>query len=225
MDNELISVLKATAMFSALDEQAVEAFAHQCRVQKVHKGQMFFSPGQPADRFFAVLEGRVKIFIVSPRGDEQTLHLYGPGSTFGEAAMLRGGDFPAYAEATTDSRVLVISRQSLRAALTRNADLALGMMAGLSAKLHEFNRLIEELSLKEVPARLAGVLLRQARAAGKKTFKLAHTKRELAAQIGTVSETLSRALAKLKSLKLIAVKGSQITVLDLHGLEALASAG
>ena len=50
MENELISVLKGMPMFSAVDEQAVEACVHQCRVQKVHKGQMFFSPGQPADR-------------------------------------------------------------------------------------------------------------------------------------------------------------------------------
>ena len=98
-------------------------------------------------------------------------------------------------------------------------------MAGLSAKLHEFNRLIEELSLKEVPARLAGALLRMAAESGGSTIRLKQTKRELAAQIGTVAETLSRALAKLKDAGLIDVRGRQIAILDTDGLASLAENG
>ena len=172
-----------------------------------------------------MLSGRVKIYKLSARGDQQILHLYERGDTFGEAAMWADVNFPAFAELTEDSRLLVVPCDTLREAIVGNADLALGMMAGLSAKLREFARLIEQLSLKEVPARLAGVLLRMTAEAGSNRVRLRQTKRELAAQIGTVAETLSRAMAKLKALGLIEVEASQITILDNDGLRDLAEQG
>ena len=102
------------------------------------------------------------------------------------------------------------------------ADLAMDMMAGMSAKLREFNQLIEQLALKEVPARLANILLDLPARPGTDTVVLKQTKRELAAQIGTVAETLSRALKKLRDMGLIEVDGSQITILDAEGLAELA---
>jgi len=172
-----------------------------------------------------ILDGRVKVYKLSARGDEQILHLYGPGETFGEAAMWSGGHFPAHAEAVDHCRLLIVSRETLRRAITRQPDLAMGMMAGLSAKLREFNALIEDLSLREVPARLARVLLAEADAAGGATFRLPQTKRHLAAQIGTVAETLSRALGKLRKQGLIDVSGSTITILDADALAELAENG
>ena len=212
-------------MFSALDGAAVEALVRRCLTIRRRRGAMLFSPMEPAERLFVVLEGRVKLYKLSPGGDEQILHMYGPGNAFAEAAVLAGGTYPAFAEAAEDCTLLAIDRRELRRAIRTNPDLAMGMLAGLSAKLHEFNRLIEELSLKEVPARLAGVLLRMADEAGGPTFRLRQTKRELAAQIGTVAETLSRALAKLKDAGFIRVRGGEITILDREGLSRAAHEG
>jgi len=220
-----ISVLKTVPMFSALPAGALTSLAAACRTRSVRKGQMIFAPCQAAEQFYVVLSGRVKIFKLSPRGDEQILHLYGPGETFGEAAMLAGIDFPAHAEAVEASRLLLVPRRVLRDAMAANADLAMGMLAGLSGKLREFNRLIEDLSLKEVPARLARVLLEMGETAGSDAFTLPATKRQLAAQIGTVAETLSRALRKLKSDGLIDVQGSKIRLLDVPALRVLAQEG
>ena len=212
-------------MFSALDQAAISKILADCRAQRVKPGRMIFGPMQAADRFFLVLSGKVKVFKLSARGDEQILHLCGPGDTFGEAAMFAGGNYPACAEALEDSELLVITRGCLHRAISENVELAIGMIAGLSAKLREFNRLIEELSLKEVPARLAGVLLEMSDRAGSVAFDLQQTKRQLAAQIGTVAETLSRALSKLKAAGLIDVKGRRITLVDADALKDLAESG
>lgn len=220
-----VEVLRSAPMFSALDEAEARQLLSECLTRSYKAGQVLFSPSRTADAFFVILTGQVKLYKLSAKGDEQILHLYGPGATFGEAAMWAGGNYPAFAEVIRDAALLVVSRDKLQRLLTGNPALAMGIMAGLSAKLREFAGLIEQLSLKEVPARLAAALLGQAEKAGGNVFKLAGTKRHLAAQIGTVAETLSRAFSRLKSDGLVDVRGSQITILDFEALADLAEHG
>ena len=224
--NALSETLNAVPLLSALDDVAAAEFLRNCPTIRRRPGTILFTPTQPAERFYVVVAGRVKLYKLSAKGDEQILHMYGPGHSFAEAAAMSGGGYPAFAEVVEDARLLAIGRRELREAIAANPELAMGMLAGLSAKLREFNRLIEELSLKEVPARLAGVLLRMSReAAPGRTVRLKQTKRELAAQIGTVAETLSRALARLKDAGLIRVRGREITILDADGLARIAENG
>jgi len=222
---DLERAIRSTPLFSALDDGAAGELLRHFPTIRRSAGTVLFGPTQPAERFFVVLEGRVKLYKLSAKGDEQILHLYGPGNSFAEAAMLSGGTYPAFAEALDDVTLLAVGRVQFRAAVEGNPELAMGMIAGLSAKLREFNQLIEELSLREVPARLAGALLRMARDADGRTIRLRQTKRELAAQIGTIAETLSRALGKLKAAGLIEVRGAKITVVDPDGLADLAENG
>ncbi len=217
--------MRAAAMFSLLNEDQLQALLSNIKIEHHKTGEIIFRPGQHADRLFLIQAGRVKVYKLSARGDEQILHLYGKGNTFGEAVMWVKGDYPAFAEAVTDLTLLTVNRRSLRTAINRSPDLAMGMIAGMSSKLREFAELIEALSLKEVPARLAGVLLAESKKTGASTFKLGQTKRQLAAQIGTVAETLSRSLGQLKTSGLIDVKGSQITLLDVDRLSDLAING
>ena len=212
-------------LFAALDDAAAGELLRRFQTIRRPAGTILFAPTDRAERLFAVEAGRVKLYKLSAKGDEQILHLYGPGHSFAEAAVLAGGTYPAFAEALDDVTLLVVTRRELREAIAGNPELAMGMLAGLSAKLHEFNRLIEELSLKEVPARLAGVLLRLSERAGGCTVRLEQTRRELAGQIGTVAETLSRALGKLKDAGLIEVRGRRITLLDADALAELAEQG
>jgi len=207
-------------MFSALTDQAVEQVLRRCHTIRRKAGTVLFLAGDAADRFFVILAGAVKLYKLSPRGDQQILHMYGPGKAFAEAAVLSGGEYPATAEAAEDCELLVVGRADIRQAIAENPDLALAMLAGMSAKLREFNQLIEDLSLKSAPARLAGMLLRLSNGAA--SFDLPRTKRELAGQIGAVPETFSRALGKLRSARLIAVSGKRITLLDRAGLAAKA---
>ena len=224
-DSKLVRTVKMAPMFSSLEDGAIESLLRGCFQRGFKAGQLILRAGGPADKFFLILSGRVKVFKVSVQGEEQILHLYDRGQSFGEAAMWAKASFPAHAEAVTAVSVLVVPRGAFRRAISENVDLAMGMLASMAGKLKEFNKLIEELSLKEVPARLAGALLAESRKAGTRTIRLGQTKRQLASQIGTVPETLSRALAKLKAAGVIQVDGPKITILDLEALEDLDGQG
>ncbi len=214
--------MRQTPLLSALGKPQLQDLLRACPTKDLPAGSQVFFPHQQADRFYVILAGNVKVYKISPTGNQQILHLFGPGETFGEAAMWAGICYPAHAEAITDVTLLGVSRKVVKDLIDRNTDLALNMMAGMSAKLREFNQLIEQLSLKEVPARLANILLELPAKPGTNTIVLKQSKRELAAQIGTIAETLSRAFKKLTISGLIEVKGSQITILDPEGLADLA---
>jgi len=216
--------MRRVPLFSALGDEALGQLLNACRRQALPAGSQVLSPRQQAESFYVILAGRVKVYKLSARGDEQILHLYGAGQTFGEAAMWAGGYFPAHAETLAETTLLVVRRSVLKSLLARNVEMAMGMLAGMSGKLREFNQLIEQLSLKDVPARLANALLAMPALPGTDTVVLKQTKRELASQIGTIPETLSRALKKLKAAGLIDVNGATITLIDPEGLAQIADA-
>jgi len=218
---ELIAAVRSVPAFSALGDAALAELAAAGQTRRVKAGETVFRDGQPAESLYLILGGSVKIFRLSPKGDQQILHLYGPGQTFGEAAVWAGRAYPAGAEAVADSHLLLIPRKTVEQTIRKDPDAALAMLAGMSRKLQEFADLIDDLSLKDVPARLAGVLLAEAKRADAFTFELRQTKRELAAQIAAAPETLSRALKKLTADGLIDVDGPHISLLDLPALQAL----
>ncbi|MBD3237314.1 MAG: cyclic nucleotide-binding domain-containing protein [Candidatus Eisenbacteria bacterium] len=223
---DALAVLRGVPLFSALSEEDRRGLLTDGRALRAEAGDVLVSAGEPADRFYVILRGRVKLYQLSPKGDEQILHLYGPGDTFGEAAVWMGQGYPAHAEAIEACALLLVMRDVLESAIRRRPEIALGMLAGLSLKLREFHRLIEQLALRDVPARLATALVdlipKTTPAEGRPVVVLPQTKRELAAQIGTLPETLSRALARLSRSGLIAVEGRRIRILDPAGLRRLA---
>ena len=217
-----VSFIRRVPAFSALEDRPLHELLTRCTKVRVHEGANIFRSSEPARSLYVILTGKVKLYQISPKGDEQILHMYGPGNTFGEAAVWAGIRYPAHAEALVESTLLEIPRVILSEYIRNDPDLAFGMLSGMSRKLMEFNTLIEQLSLKEIPARLAGVLLRLSEESESDSFRLEQTKRELASQIGTISETLSRTLYKMKKKELILVDGDRITILNRNGLEELA---
>ena len=220
--SEKIATLRSVPLFSALKEPELKELLRLCLTRDYPAGTYVIDHAEIAESFYVILGGKVKIYNVSAQGDEQILHMYGKGEVFAEAAMLAGIKIPARIVTLTDTTLLVVRRSPLKSLLAKNPELALTMMAGMAAKLREFNQLISQLSLKDVPARLGMAILQQGRQGGKDTFKLSQSKQQLAAQIGTVPETLSRALKKLKDTGLIDVKGARITILNYTALENLA---
>ena len=220
--SEIAAAVRRVPLFSALDEMELRELLRICPTKSLSAGSQLFGPSQQAESFYVILAGKVKLYKLSVKGDEQILHMYGPGDTFGEAAMWAGIRYPAHAEALADSSLLVVPRSALKNLIDRNTELGLAMLGGMSAKLREFNQLIEQLSFKEIPARLGNVLLDLPARPGTNTVVLKQTKRELAAQIGTIPETLSRAFKKLNAMGLIEVNGPEITILDPEGLADLA---
>ncbi len=187
------------------------------------KGDVLFSEGKRADGFFVVCAGRVKVFKVSFDGREQILHLFDAGNILGEVPVFAGGAYPAHAEALTDVRALFIPREGFIRLIQEESGLALTMLAVLSRKLRHFTHLVESLSLKEVPGRLASYLLYMSEQSGSgDTVELEISKTQLAAVLGTIPETLSRIFSKMAASGLITLHGRTIEIKDRQGLAALA---
>jgi CRP-like cAMP-binding protein len=193
--------------------------------QVIKRGQEIFAEGDEGNGFYVVISGRVKIYKLSPDGKEQILHIVNPGEPFGEAAVFAGEHFPANAEALEESRIFYFPRLAFVDLIRKNPSLALNMLAMLSRRLRKFAALIEDLSLKEVPGRLAAYLLYLNEGRKKAApLTLEISKNQLASLLGTIPETLSRVLAKLTREGLIQTVGQrQIRVMDQQGLEELAA--
>ncbi len=191
-----------------------------------NKGRTVFSEGDKGDGFYMVADGKVKIYKVSMDGKEQILHIYGPGSPFGEVAVFAGKNFPANAETLLKSHLLFFPRAAFVELISNNPSLSLNMLAMLSMRLRQFTIQVENLSLKEGPGRLASYLIYLSREQGvEDSVSLPLSKGQLASLLGTIPETLSRILAKMSARSLIAVDGREIKLLDMPGLEDLAENG
>jgi CRP/FNR family transcriptional regulator len=221
-----LDVIAQIPLFSGLNHEQLSQFRGIALEKSFAKGEMVFSEGEEGSGFYVILAGTVKVFKVSPDGKEHILHIFTAGQTFGEVPVFAGEHFPANAEALQDTRALFFPRSGFLALLQKNPALSLKLLADLSIKLRQFAVQIENLSLKELPARLATYLLFLAEEQGRAdqvTLKI--SKGQLASLLGTIPETLSRIFAKLSSQQLIQVEGRKISLLDADGLEDLAQSG
>ena len=221
--DKILNIISTIPLFNGLPEDQMVAIRKIALEKEFNKGEIIFSEGDEGNGFFVIAEGRVKVFKLSTEGKEQILHIFGPGQPFGEAPVFAGQKFPANAQAIEKTRVLFFLRVSIVNLISANPSLALNMLAVMSRKLRQFAVQIENLSLKEMPARLASYLLRHADEQNQgDVVILKISKGQLASTLGTIPETLSRMFAKLSGKNLISVNGKKITLLDRRGLEVLA---
>jgi len=219
-------IISKTLLFQGLGEKEINRIGQIAVEKKFNKGDSVFLEGEDSNGFYIIGEGLVKIYKLSSDGKEQILHILGPGEPFGEVPVFSGQRFPANAETITKSHTLFFPRPAFIDLITGHPSLALNMLAVLSVRLRQFTTQIENLSLKEVPARLAGYLIYLAEEQGKKdVVTLNISKGQLASLLGTVPETLSRVFARMNTQNLIEVEDSRIKLLDCDRLEDLAEAG
>jgi CRP/FNR family transcriptional regulator len=226
MMEKIFQIISGIPLFQGLSEEELREI-RRIAVDKFYgKGRAIFLEGDDGNGFYVVADGKVKVFKVSLDGKEQILHIYGPGHPFGEVPVFSGKKFPANAQALVKSHLLFFPRPAFIDLISKNPSLSLNMLAMLSMRLRQFTLQVENLSLKEVPGRLASYLLvlSEEQKAGT-LVSLPVSKGQLASLLGTIPETLSRILAKMSSSDLIRVDGSDIHLLDRMGLEALAESG
>jgi len=220
--------LQHVSLFAHLDETARETAAAWALVRRLPAGRTVFREDEAADGFYVVLEGKVKVYKLSPDGRQQILHVFGPGQAFAEAAMFAGETFPAWAETLEASRVAFFPRDRILDGLAENPGLAMGMIASLAKLCRQLAGLVGQVTLNDASGRLARYLTDLARRKGVpmetgQTVRLDLPKGELARMLNVAQETLSRALARLASQDLIGVEGKVITLRHPEGLEALAT--
>ncbi len=213
-------------LFQGLPQKHLMELSRIVMVRSYSRGQIIFSEGDEANGFYVLASGRVKIFKVSSEGKEQILHFFEAREPFGEVPVFSGGKFPAHAEALEKSEAMFFPKGPFEEAVRSDPSIALNMLAILSLRLKQFTRLIEDLSLKEVPQRLAAYLLYLSRDKSISSgVELDISKGQLASLLGTIPETLSRILNRMTSGGLIDVEGRRIKLLDRQSLEEIAAGG
>jgi CRP/FNR family transcriptional regulator, dissimilatory nitrate respiration regulator len=189
---------------------------------KFNKGQIIFTEGDAGNGFYIVETGKIKVFKLSFEGKEHILHIYGPGHTFGEVPVFGGKNFPASSMALEQSTIIFLERQKFVALISQTPQLGMNMLADLSRRLRDFTIQIENLSLKEVPARLASYILTLTKEQNNpKQVVLPISKVQLSNLIGTTPETISRILKKMTDSLLIESKSKNIIIKDSDELSEL----
>jgi len=218
--------ISAIPLFEGLPTDQIEELTDIVVDQTFKRGQNIFAEGDDATGFYVVASGKVKIYKSSPDGKEQILHIFGPGEAFGEVPMFAGAHFPANADTLEQSRLFFFPRAGFIDLIKQEPMLAMNMLAALSRRLRMLATLVDNLSLKEVPGRLAAYFLHLSEAgSGADALELEISKGQLASLLGTIPETLSRILAKMSSQGIIAVDGKKVSILDRDQLEDLADSG
>lgn len=215
------SLLEAVPLFAGLAEHALLALVRDAVVRQLPRGGVLFLQGDPASRFFVVLEGWVRLVRSTPEGNEVTIALFGRGESLAEAAVLQLGQYPVTGQIAENSRLLMISAESFLGLLKADSDLCFALMAAMSRRLHQFVIQVEQLSASSTTQRLATFLLRCCTAErGSCTFDLPLDKALIAGRLGMQPETFSRALAKLRPHG-ITVSGAHVTVDAVERLRAI----
>jgi CRP/FNR family transcriptional regulator len=221
-------LLRRCPLFAGLKDEELKRIRTIANLKQVGKKEILFSDGEEAKGFYVILSGKIKLYKISSEGKEQILHIVSAPDAFAEAALFVEGSYPAFAEALTESQLLFFPKRDFIQLIEKNPKLSINMIVSLSQFLRRFASLIEELSLKEVSSRMAKYLIDLSMTLSKegkspKEVELDLSKTQLASKLGTISETLSRTLAKMKAKGIIEVKRNRILILNREALEELAS--
>jgi CRP/FNR family transcriptional regulator len=201
----------------------MRALAARATRMKFQKDEELFAEGDPCKGLYLVAAGKIRIFKLSPSGREQILAVEGPGSSFAELPVFDGGNYPAAASALEDAEVLFVSRKNFQHFCREHPDVALKVIAVVGSRLRRLVGIIEELSFTTVRQRLIALIVRLAQASKTRSeqgihIELTKSHQDLAAELGTVRELVSRNLSRLEAEGFLDVEGRKIVVKDLPGL-------
>ena len=223
---DLAGTLEKNALFTSLSKAELQMLATRSVLKTFSTGQLLFSEGEGCKGLHVIARGNVRIFKTSINGREQVLAVNGPGESVAELPVFDGGTYPASAVAVDDAEVVFISRRDFQAYCLEHPEVALKVLSVVGSRLRRLVGIIEELSFTTIRQRLISTLIRLAQSEGKKTdrgveFQLPASHQELANQLGTVRELISRNLMRLQAEGLLDVDARQIVVKDMKGLSAL----
>jgi len=227
---DIAQVLAKAPLLADLSPNELQLLAARTVRKLFAAGELLFSEGEPCNGLHMIARGRVRIFKTSVNGREQVLALNGPGDTVAELPVFDGGAYPASASAIEDTEIAFISRRDFHGYCLEHPEVALKVLAQVGGRLRRLVGIIEELSFTTIRQRLIAALVKLAQSEGKKTergieFMLPATHQELASQLGTVRELISRNLMRLQAEGLLDVDARHIVVRDMKGLAAQLESG
>ncbi|MCK8515871.1 Crp/Fnr family transcriptional regulator [Methylonatrum kenyense] len=220
-ETDISGALSTSPLFRSLQPDKRKAIAERCKRLPLRSGTILFHQDDPADRFFLVLSGLIKLFRTSPSGVEKVIHLIGPGETFAEAVMfMEARQYPVTAEATADCELIAIPSAPYREALRTSPQACFRLLADLSARLHLRLHDIDQLTLQQATPRVVHFLLAQADREHREDaiITLTAPKHVLASRLSVTPETLSRILHGLAARGLVRIQGRRIELLEIQRL-------
>jgi CRP/FNR family transcriptional regulator, dissimilatory nitrate respiration regulator len=215
---EEISKIAAIGPFADLPAEDVEVLIGAAKPRLYTKHSLLFSQGDPADSFFVILSGKVKLFTATEDGDENVVSVFGEGRSFGEAAMFASGRFPVNAEVVEEAHLVRIMADHLFGHLAENQNLAFRMLAVMARRHRQFQKDISDIKSKTPGQRLGGFILALTDVqSGPAHTLLPFDKALIAARIGIKPESLSRALARLRDIG-VDCQGRDVHISDVQNL-------
>lgn len=220
--------LRSIPLFAELSIQQHRNITSIGSLVRFSKHQIIFREGDFYRGFYVLLKGMIKVYRYSLDGKESVVHIIKPLNTFADIPLFEGGDYPVNAEALEESIAIFIPKDKFLELIRSEPEIALKMLAGFAKRLKALVNQLEDISLKEVPNRLAKYLLDEIKIAGTENYpepfvKLSVPKSTIASYLGTITETLSRSFKKLQDDKIIRVCGKKIFITDFKKLKNLAN--
>ncbi len=214
--------LAVLPLFHDLSAAELERVAKGCQVQRLNRGDIVFRYGQPCEEFHVVVSGQIKLFAISPAGQEKVIELVGPGTSFAEALMFTSKPYILNAQALASTLLLTVSKQSMLDEIVRDPRFSLRMLAGISRRLHGLVHDIESGALHSGMQRVIGYLLGEHPFGGAvgdvPTVSLPVSKATVASRLSLTPEYFSKVLHELEEEKLIEIDKREIRIIDLPRL-------
>lgn len=207
--------------FRDLDRRQIVAIARHATLRTLLRGEVLALEGEPCTTVYLVLEGRVRALKMSPQGREQVVRELRPPQAIYLVPALDGGPLPATTRAATRATLVAFHRDAMVRLLSQYPSVAMQVLHDMAGRLRRFTSLIEDLSLRTVPERLAKLLIERAESPDSRRI----TQQEMAVQLGTVREVVARALAQFEAQGWIHVQRGTIEILDLGALRDVAYPG
>ncbi len=226
-----VRLLASVSIFQTLDDRALHQLAIRCVSREVGAGHVLFTMGEACRGLYVLASGRVRIYRVNPEGKEQVLRVELPGAAIAELPLFDGGVYPASAVATEASRLLFVPRDEFEGLIRSDPDFAMAVMRALGRRLRHLVTVTETLAFRDVAARLAHLLADFADQEGAKpnapiVVRLRRTQEELAMELGTARESVSRAMKTLRTRGLVvSLGGTRLQIPEPWRLRAFSRGG
>ncbi len=216
---DLPRYLSVLPLFTDMSTAELERLAQGCQLRRLVRGDMVFRVGEPCQEFHVTVVGQVKLFAISPAGQEKVIELVGPGNSFAEALMFTDRPYIINAQALTDTLLLTVGKRAVLNEIAQDSRFALRMLAGISRRLHGLVHDVEDYALCTGMQRVIGYLLRdidepESPEGEAVTVSLPVSKAVIASRLSLTPEYFSRVLHELESVGLIAIDKRDIRILD-----------
>jgi CRP/FNR family transcriptional regulator, dissimilatory nitrate respiration regulator len=220
---DLPRYLGVLPLFSDLNPPELERLALGCQLRRYTRGETIFRVGAPCEEFHVTVTGQVKLYAVSPGGQEKVIELVGPGGSFAEALMFTGQPYIINAQSLSDTLLLSVKKHAVVSEIERDARFAMRMLAGISRRLHGLVHDVQAYALHSGMQRVIGYLLRDVstddNVGGEAiTVTLPVSKSVIASRLSLTPEYFSRVLHELEAAGLIEIDKRDIRILDVHRL-------